>query len=113
MLQTIAVSLVAGIGGLYLATRFIPGVTFSGSWQTLLMAGLALGLVLLVVRPFIGLISLFLKVIIIGVVSFAALWVLQLLFPELHLGGIVPLLSATGLIVAITFVFSLFGKGKS
>ncbi|TSC97212.1 MAG: hypothetical protein Greene101447_575, partial [Parcubacteria group bacterium Greene1014_47] len=66
MLQTIVVSLLAGVGGLWLATRFIPGVAFSGSWQTFLMAGLALGAVLIIVRPFIGLISMFLRILILG-----------------------------------------------
>lgn len=112
MLQTIVVSLIAGIGGLWIATRFIPGVTFSGTWQTFLMAGLVLGLVLIVVRPFIGLVSFALRILILGAVSFAGLWVLELLFPELALQGIIPLLSATGAVIAISFAFSLLGKGK-
>ena len=112
MLQTIVVSLLAGVGGLWLATRFIPGVNFSGSWQTFLMAGLALGVVLIIVRPFIGLISMFLRLLILGAVSFAALWVLQLVFPGLNLQGLIPLLSTTGAIIGISFVLSFFGKGK-
>ena len=112
MLQTVVVSLIAGVGGLWLATRFIPGVNFSGSWQTFLMAGLALGVVLIIVRPFIGLISMFLRILILGAVSFAALWVLQIVFPQLNLQGLVPLLATAGAVIAISFVLSFFGKGK-
>ncbi|TSC97148.1 MAG: hypothetical protein Greene101447_591, partial [Parcubacteria group bacterium Greene1014_47] len=53
-----------------------------------------------------------LRILILGAVSFGALWVLQLVFPQLNLQGLIPLLSTTGAVIAISFVLSFFGKGK-
>lgn len=112
MLQTIVVSLFAGIGGLFLATKFIPGISFSGSWENFLIAGLALGVVLIVIKPFVQLISLVLRILIIGVATVIALWILQFAVPELQFEGIAPVFYGAAIVIAISLLLSLVSNKK-
>lgn len=112
MLQTIILSLVAGIGGLWLATKFIPGVSFNGSWQTFLMVAGALGLILIVVKPVLSLLSFIIRIIVLGAVLFGVIWGLDIAFPELHIIGIVPLAWTVLAVGGASIILSLLGRGK-
>lgn len=112
MIQTIILSLVAGIGGLWIATKFIPGVSFEGPWQTFLMVAGALGIVLIVVKPILSLLSFLLKIVVLGAILFGVVWGLDIAFPELHILGIVPLAWTVLAIGGASIVLSLLGRGK-
>lgn len=108
MVKVIIFSLIAGVGGLWIATKFVPGVTFAGSWQTLLILGVILGAVIAVMRPLLDLVSLILRIVLLGISSVAILWILKLIFPALVIAGFVPLLIAAGVIAGITIILSIF-----
>ena len=44
--------------GVFLAAYLVPGVTYTGSWPYLLLVGLVIGLINLLVRPLVTLLSL-------------------------------------------------------
>lgn len=112
MLQTIVLSLLAGLAGLWIATEFIPGVNFTGDLKTFLIAGIALGVILAVLRPILNLFSLLLKLVVLLALVLLVVWVLDIFFPELDILNLVSLFW-TGLAVAgATIVLSLFGRGK-
>ena len=112
MVQTVILSLIAGIGGLWVATKFIPGVSFEGSWQTFFMVAGALGLILIIVKPVLGFVSFILRVIILGVILFGVVWGLDIAFPELHIIGLIPLAWTVLAIGGASIILSLLGKGK-
>lgn len=112
MVQTIILSLVAGIGGLWLATHFIPGVSFEGSWQTFLMVAGALGVILIVIKPILGFLSFIVRIIVLGAVLFGVIWGLDIVFPELNILGLVPLAWTVLAIGGASIILSLLGRGK-
>ena len=112
MIQTIILSLVAGIGGLWMATKFIPGVSFEGSWQTFLMVAGVLAVILIIVRPILSFVSFLLRIIILGAILFGVVWGLDIAFPELNILGLVPLAWTVLAIGGASIILSLLGKGK-
>tara|TARA_Y100000310_G_C20571070_1_gene758065 strand:- start:234 stop:575 length:342 start_codon:yes stop_codon:yes gene_type:complete len=112
MLQTIILSLLAGLAGLWIATEFIPGVDFTGDLKNFFIAGIALGIILAVIRPLLNLFSLIVKLVVLLALILLVVWVLDIFFPELNITGTMALVW-TGLVVAAaTIILSLFGRGK-
>jgi putative membrane protein len=98
-----------------LATTFVPGITFRGSFVTLLVAGLILGLFNLVVRPLALLLSLPLLILTLGLFYFVLnallLWVASLFIPGYTVAGFVPALLGSLVIALVNWVLgALFGK---
>lgn len=112
MLQTIILSLVAGIGGLWIATQFIPGVSFEGSWQTFFMVAGALALILIVVKPILSFLSFVIRTLVLGAILFGVMWGLDAAFPELNIIGLVPLAWTVLAIGGASIILSLLGRGK-
>lgn len=112
MLQTIILSLLAGLAGLWIATEFIPGVDFTGDVKSFLIAGAALGIILALIRPILNLFSMIVKLVALLALTLAVVWILDVFFPELNILNLMSLFW-TGLAVAgVTVVLSLFGRGK-
>ena len=112
MLHTIVLSLLAGLAGLWIATEFIPGVSFTGNLKSFLLAGAVLGIIIAVSRTLLNLFSLIVKLVVLVALILAGVWILDVLFPELNILNLYSLLW-TGLAVAgVTVVLSLFGRGK-
>lgn len=112
MVQTIILSLVAGIAGFWIATTFIPGVSFEGSWRNFLIAAGALGIILIVIKPVLTLLSFLVKIIVLGAVLFGVVWGLDIVLPELHIVGLVPLAWTVLAIGGASTILSLLGRGK-
>ncbi|MFC1663908.1 phage holin family protein [Patescibacteria group bacterium] len=115
MFQTLILQILAGISGLWLTTVFVPGVEFTGSIQSLLFAGLILGLVNSVIKPVLKLITLPLRIITFGlfgiVVNMGMIWIVDIVFPELIISGIIPLFWTTVVVWGLSLIIFLFGKG--
>lgn len=110
MIQGLIFSVGAGILGLYIATKFVPGIQFQGEWTDLLIPGLILGILISAIKPVLGIASFLLRMIAIGAVSLGALWILNILFPSLMITGFVPLIITAGIITAIAIILSLIKK---
>src|SRR6202158_2659976 len=76
------------------ATTLVPGITFRGSLVTLLVAGAAVGLFNLIVRPVSILLSLPLLILTLGLFYFVLngilLWVASFFLPGYQVAGVVP-----------------------
>ena len=112
MVQTVILSLIAGTGGLWLATKFIPGVSFEGSWQTFFMVAGALGIILILVKPILNILSFLLKSIVLGAILFGVVWGLDVVFPELSITGLFPLGWTVLTIGGASIILSLLGQKK-
>ncbi len=109
---------ISGILGLYLASRFIPGVEFNGSIKSLVIAGIVLGGVNFFVKPILKAVTLPLRIITFGlfslVINLLIVWiVVDILFPgEFELKGFLPLLWTTLIIWILNFIFGLRSAKK-
>lgn len=104
--------ILAGILGLYLATRFVPEVEFAGSWQILILAGIVLGLINFFIKPVLKIIALPLRIFTFGlfslVINMGMVWIVAYLFPQLEISTILSLFLTSIIIWGLNLIFPLF-----
>lgn len=98
-----------------LATTVVPGITFSGSWIQLIVAGAIFGLFNLIVRPLALLLSLPALILTLGLFYFVLngilLWLAQFVLPGYQVSGILAgMLGSLVLMVVNWIVHGIFGK---
>lgn len=107
---------------MYLAQKFVSGVNLAiipnGSeyfslkitqfWQILVLTGSALGIANIFIKPFLKTIALPLRLITFGLFSFiiniAIIWLIDLVFPELEIQGLIPLLWTTAIVLGVNWI---------
>ncbi len=101
---------------IFLADYLVPGFVFEGDILTLAIAGLILGLINLLIRPILRLISTPLIVLSLGlfmlVINMALLWLLEYFVPELTITGFWTYLWGSLIISVINMVFGYKKKKK-
>ncbi|MBI2626500.1 MAG: phage holin family protein [Candidatus Nealsonbacteria bacterium] len=109
-------TIVSGTLGLWLADYFISGVEFTGSWQTLLLAGLTLGLINFFIKPILKLITLPIRLLTLGlfglIINILLVWIIDIVFIELIIDGIIPLLWTTLIIWGLGVLMPAFFPKK-
>lgn len=110
MVQTLIVSLLAGLGGLWLAFTFVPGFTLAGSTQDLLIPGVVLAIMIAAVKPLLNLTTVIIKIAVLGVVIGGAVWIFPLMFPTISFSGPADAAWTAALVVGIAVVASIFKK---
>lgn len=107
----------AGSLSLWLATKFVPGVSFSGDIKYFLLTGVVLGLINLIIKPILNLITLPLRIITLGlfgiVINMAVIWFVDIAFPELVIKGIIPLFWTTLIVWGVSQFLGLYNKKMS
>jgi putative membrane protein len=120
----------AAICGLWLASLFVPGAiiriysdsSFFGfplnaQWQILFILGILLGLLNFFVKPILNALALPLRIITLGlfsiVISMGMIWVLDLMFAELYVPWLYPLLWTTLIVWGLSIVFDFFLQNKN
>lgn len=98
-----------------LATTIVPGITFSGSWLQLVLAGAIFGLFNLIVRPIALFLSLPALILTLGLFYFVLngilLWLAQFVLPGYQVSGILAgILGSLVLMVVNWLVSAIFGK---
>jgi putative membrane protein len=98
-----------------LATTIVPGITFTGSWLQLVLAGAIFGLFNLIVRPLALFLSLPALILTLGLFYFVLngilLWLAQFVLPGYQVSGIVAgILGSLVLMVVNWLVSAIFGK---
>jgi putative membrane protein len=100
-----------------LTTTVVPGITFTGNWLTLLVAGLVFGLFNLIVRPIALFVSLPLLVLTLGLFYFVLngilLWLAQFVVPGYRVSGLVAGILGSIVIAMVNWIVgALFGRKK-
>ncbi|MCD5397195.1 MAG: phage holin family protein [Candidatus Pacebacteria bacterium] len=112
MIRKLFVQIISSVLGLWLAIHFIPEIGFIGQWQTLALIGGVLGLINFFIKPILKFITLPLRILTLGlfgiIINMAIIWAIDILFEELTIIGIVPLLWATLIIWGANIIVSLF-----
>ena len=102
----------SGILGLWLASQFVAGVEFVGPWKILLFAGFVLGLINLFIKPILNFITLPLRMLTFGlfglVINMGMIWIVDILFVEFIIKGLIPLFWTTLIVWGLSFLLSLF-----
>lgn len=85
-MNSLIAKLLSGIIGIGIAAYFLkPGVTYDGSFKTILVVGLVVGLLIFFIRPLLSLITLPLRVITFNLFSIVIMmflvWIVDALFP--------------------------------
>ena len=85
-MNSLIAKLLSGIIGIGIAAYFLkPGVTYDGSFKTILIVGLVIGLLIFFVRPILSLITLPLRIITLNLFSIVIMmfivWLVDALFP--------------------------------
>jgi len=101
--------IIAGIISLWIAVKFIAGIEiniipgisgifgiqFTDWWQVMVLIGSILGLINFFLKPILNTITLPLRILTLGlfglVVNMIIVWIVDILFPELIIIGIIPL----------------------
>ena len=122
MLDLLIWHIIAGSLSIFLATKFVSGVSLellpegsvffgimlSEQWQLLLMTGLILGVINFFIKPIVKMLTLPLRILTLGlfslILNMAVIWFLDVMLQELQILGITPLFFTT-LIVWITNFF--------
>ncbi|MCP6719062.1 MAG: phage holin family protein [Patescibacteria group bacterium] len=116
--------IIGGTLGIFLAVRFVPGVDleiilgessffgveFTEKWQILFLVGAILGLINFFIKPILDKITSPLKIITLGlsslILNMFLIWILDILFLELQIAGLIPLFFTT---IIIWLISSLLG----
>ena len=122
--------IVAGVLGIFLATKFVPGVSleiipgqsqffgieFTAPWQILVLVGGVLGLVNFFIKPILKIITLPLRILTFGlfslVMNMLMVWLVDILFPELTILGLIPLFWTTLVVWGISLLLGLYQPGR-
>jgi len=122
--------IIAGILGIFLATKFVPGVSleiipgqsslfgieFTAAWQILVLVGGVLGLINFFLKPVLKIITLPLRMLTFGlfslVINMGIIWIVDVLFLELVIAGIQPLFWTTVIIWLISLLLGLYQPRK-
>jgi len=100
--------------GIFVATKFIPGIIFSGTLWELVVAALILTLINAFIRPVLKLIFGPLIVLTFGlfviIVNAMTLYILDIVSQPLTIQGYLPLIYASLIIGIINFVIGASGK---
>lgn len=94
--------------GLWVAAHFVPGISYSGGWQTLAIAALLLGIVNAIVRPVIFFLTLPITLLTLGlfllVINAAMLGLVAYVLKGLTVDGFMPALLGSIVISVISWI---------
>lgn len=125
LMKKLLSQVVAAIIGLWLAASFVPGVivnlypesnlfgvSLTDQWQIFLVLGVILGLINFFVKPVIKALTLPLRILSLGifslVISMSMIWLLDMMFNEIHIPLWLPLLWTTLIIFALNLIIQKF-----
>jgi len=116
-MRELILQIIAGILGLWLAVQFVFGVEFTGEIKYLFLAGVILGLLNFFLKPILNFITLPLRLLTFGllglVINILIIWLVDIIFSELKIVGIIALFWTTLIIWGLGFIISiLFPKPK-
>ncbi len=122
--------IVVGILGVFLGVRFVPGVSlelfpgessflgfeFTATWQIFVLVGGALGVVNFFIKPIVRIVTLPLRILTFGlfslVINMLMIWLVDLLFLEFVVDGVVALFWLTLVIWVLSFLFGLYSSRR-
>lgn len=125
MINRLILKIIAGVLGFFLAIKFVPGISLevipgksqifgiglTTNWQILVLVGSVLGLINFFIKPVLKIITLPLRILTLGlfgfIINIVMVWIVDVLFPELVIQGLLPLFWTTIIIWGTSFILGL------
>lgn len=99
-----------------LATTVVPGITFTGSWLTLILAGALFGLFNLIVRPIAVFLSIPALILTLGLFYFVMngllLWLASMILPGYNVSGLLAGILGSLVIAIVNWLVGFIFSGK-
>jgi len=107
--------IISGALGIFVAAKIVPGVEFYGTYFSLLIIGVVLGIINFYIKPLLKAISFPIMILTLGlsslVINLAIIWLIEIIFPrELEIIGLIPLFWTTLIVWILNSFFGLQGK---
>lgn len=127
-MDRLILQIIAGTISLFLAIKFIPGVSlniipgqsslfgiqFGAPWQVLILIGAFLGIINFFAKPILNLITFPLRLITLGffswIINMLMIWIVDIVFPELEIKGIIPLFWTSVIVGVVSFALGVYRK---
>jgi len=125
-MKKITIQIIAGTLGMWLAAIFISGVeveiipgysslfgiNFTQSWQIFILIGISIGLINSFIKPILKFIAIPVRILTLGIatllIDMFLIWIVDILFPELIIKGLIALFWTTIIVCLCGFLFSKF-----
>lgn len=115
-MRSLILQIIAATLALWLATKFVSGVQFVGEVKYLIIAGAILGAANFFIKPVLNTITLPLRIITLGIsgliINMLMVWIVDVLFAELIIKGIIPLFWTTALLWLAALFLGLTKKNS-
>jgi len=126
MFNRLISQIIASSLGIFLAVHFVSGVSLeiipgqseifgisiTETWQIFLVIGLILGLLNLLVKPILNLVTLPLKILTLGlfglIINMAIIWAIDIMFLELTINGLAPLFWTTMIVWGVSLFMGTY-----
>lgn len=107
--------IISGSLGLFIAAKIITGVEFYGTYVSLIIMGVVLGIINYFIKPILQAASFPIKILTLGlsslIINMASIWLIEIFFPrELEITGLIPLFWTTIIIWLLNLFFGLQEK---
>lgn len=126
-MRNLILQIISATLGFWLAIEFIeginltiiPGKDFFGfeltqQWQVLLLCGTILGIINYFIKPILKIITSPIRLLTLGlfgiIINMTMVWIVDVLFKELTITGIIPLLYTTIILWLISLILGIFRK---
>ena len=107
--------IISGSLGIFIAAKVVPGVQFYGNYSSLIIIGVALGIINFFIKPVLKALSFPIKILTLGlsslIINMAIIWLIEIIFPrELEITGLIPLFWTTLIVWGLNLFFGLQDK---
>ena len=96
------------VGAVMLTVNIVPGITVSGGWTTLLLIALVWSVITMVIKPVLGILTLPITVITLGLFSFVLnallFYAMSLVVPGFTVAGFIPALLGSLVLSLLTWL---------
>lgn len=114
MLTKLFLRISAGILGLFIAIKIVPGVEFYGSLTNIFIAGAILGIVNSFIKPIVKIITFPIRLLTFGlfslIINIALVWLAVDILSPVDIIGLVPLFWTTIIIWIINLTFEVYAS---
>lgn len=111
-MKKLFLQIITGMLAIWLATKFVKGVEFTGPIRLLLLAGAILGLLNFFIKPILKIVTLPLRILTFGlfslVINIGIIWLVSVIMPDLKFNGIYPLFWTTVLAWGLSLILPIF-----
>lgn len=98
------------VAAVYLTVSLVPGITVAGGWTTILLVALVWSVIMAVIKPVLGILTLPITIITFGIFSFILnallFWALTLIVPGFVVAGFLPALLGAIVLSVLTWLIN-------